>query len=169
MPEQNRLDETSGLFQQNMLKVLLEHEISRSRRYPSPISILYFAMCFPKDPSPEILESARLVVSSNLHTLFRESDLPGLYEGNYMVVMPATGEEGARVAAQRLIELFQRKQFTHTAIPFTVSICVGAATHRGGKSITVAQMLADAALALSEARKRGPNSLVMSAPGPNAV
>jgi hypothetical protein len=161
MPEQNRLDETSGLFQQNMLVVLLEHEISRSQRYPCPISLLYFAMCFTQDPSPEIMESAKLVVAYVLQAKFRESDLPGQYEGNYMVVMPATDEEGARVAAGRLMEQFRRKQFTHTAIPFDLSVCVGVSSHPGGESMTVAQMLSDAVLALREAQQRGPNSLVV--------
>ena len=47
MDQQQRLDAKSGLFPQSMLETLLAHEVASARRYPSPISLIYFALRFP--------------------------------------------------------------------------------------------------------------------------
>ena len=161
MEQQQRLDATSGLFPQGMLETLLEHEVTRSRRYPSPISLIYFALHFPRDPSPQIVESAQLQIVTHLHAAMREADIPGHYEGNYMVVMPATESAGAKIAAERMLEKFPRSQITRTAELFDLSMCIGVASHAGGPEISVAQLLSNASTALWEAQRRGPKSLVV--------
>jgi hypothetical protein len=161
MDQEKRIDASSGLFPQPMLETLLAHEVARSRRYPSPISVLYFALHFPRDPSPEIIESAHILIANHLQAAMREADLPGHYEGNYLVIMPATETDGARIAAQRMLENFPRSQITRTAELFELSMCIGVATHKGGPEISVAQLLSNASSALWEAQKRGPKNLVV--------
>jgi diguanylate cyclase (GGDEF)-like protein len=161
MEQQQRLDATSGLYPQAMLETLLAHEVNRSRRYPSPISLIYFALHFPKDPSPEIVESAKMLLVTHLHASMRKADIPGHYEGNYMVIMPATECAGAKTAAERMLEKFPRSQITRTAELFHLSMCIGVASHAGGSEISVAQLLSDASSALWEAQRRGPKSLVV--------
>jgi len=161
MEQQKRIDASSGLFPQAMLETLLAHEVARSRRYPSPIALLYFAMRFPRDPSPEIVESAQILIANHLHAAMREADLPGHYEGNYMVIMPATESDGAKVAAQRMLENFPHSQITRTAELFKLSICIGVAAHKGGPDISAAQLLSNASTALWEAQRRGPKTLVV--------
>ncbi|MGD0807719.1 MAG: diguanylate cyclase [Anaerolineales bacterium] len=161
MEQQKRIDASSGLFPQAMLETLLAHEVARSRRYPSPISLLYFALRFPRDPSPEIVESAQILIANHLHAAMREADLPGLFEGNYLVIMPSTESDGARMAAQRMLENFPRSQITRTAELFQMSMCIGVASHKGGPDISAAQLLSNASTALWEAQKRGPKSLVV--------
>jgi diguanylate cyclase (GGDEF)-like protein len=163
MEQEQRCDATSGLFPQAMLETLLSHEVNRSRRYPSPISLIYFALHFPKDPSPEIVESAKMLLVTHLHASMRDADIPGHYEGNYMVVMPATDYAGAKSAAERMLEKFPRSQITRTAELFNLSMCIGVASHAGGPNISAAQLLSDASSALWEAQRRGPKSLVVYA------
>ncbi len=159
--QQQRLDAGSGLFPQIMLETLLGHEVNRARRYPSPISVIYFALHFPKDPSPEIIESAKMLLVTHLHEAMRDADIPGHYEGNYLVVMPATDCAGAKIAAERMLEKFPRSQITRTAELFNLSMCIGVASHAGGPNISAAQLLSDASMALWEAQRRGPKSLVV--------
>ncbi len=113
-----RLDPKSGLFSQKLLETLLSHEVIRSRRYPSPVALMYFALRYPKDASAQVVESAQLVFTNLLQSKIREADLPGIYEGNYLLIMPATDAAGARVAAERLLADFRGAQVTRDAEPF---------------------------------------------------
>ncbi len=161
MEQQQRIDASSGLFPQAMLETLLAHEVARSRRYPSPISLLYFALRFPMDPSPDIIDSAHILIANHLHAAMREADLPGHFEGNYLVIMPSTESDGAKIAAERMLENFPRSHLTRSAESFDLSLCIGIASHKGGSEISAAQLLSNASMALWEAQKRGPKSLVV--------
>jgi diguanylate cyclase len=163
MEQQQRCDAKSGLYTQGMLETLLNHEVAQARRYPNPISLIYFALLFPRDPSPQIVESAQMLIATHLQTALREADIPGHYEGNYLVVMPSTGNDGAKVAAQRMLEEFPRSQITRTAELFELSMCIGVASHAGGAELSVDQLLSNASTALWEAQRRGPKNLVVYA------
>jgi diguanylate cyclase (GGDEF)-like protein len=156
-----RLDANSGLFSQKLLETLLAHEVVRSRRYPSPVALLYFALRFPKESSDQIVESAKLFFSNLLQSRLREADLPGHYEGNYLVIMPATDGAGAKTAAERMLADFNGSLLTRTAEPFEISICIGVSFHPGGEGISASRLLSDASTALWEAQRRGPKSLVV--------
>jgi diguanylate cyclase (GGDEF)-like protein len=161
MESADRLEKTSGLFPQKMLKRLLLHEVARSHRYPSPVSLIYLALCYPENASASVIESAQLVFANLLHSKLRESDLPGHYEGNYLVILPETDYAGARVAAERLLAAFQGSQITRSAEPYEISIHAGICSHPGGDGISVSGLAANASAALSEARLRGSKSLVV--------
>ncbi|MBN1438140.1 MAG: diguanylate cyclase [Anaerolineales bacterium] len=157
----DRLDQQSGLFPQKMLETLLIHEIVRSRRYPSPVSLIHFSISFPEPSSEQIVESARLFIANLLHSKLREADLPGHYEGDYLVILPATDGAGARTAAQRILKELGGSLVTRTAEHFKISACIGVSSHAGGAGISASHLLSEAAAALGEARRRGPNSLVL--------
>ena len=161
MEQAKRLDAESGLYPQGMLETLLAHEVARSRRYPSPISLVYFALRFVRNPTPEILESAQVTIATHLHSIVREADMPGHYEGNYLVVMPATDCDGAIRAAQRMMSDYPKSHMTRTAELFEMSLCVGIASDAGGPSISSSQLLSNVSEALWEAQRQGPRSLVV--------
>ncbi len=160
MEQEARLDAKSGLYPQKMLESLLDGELLRARRYPSPIALLYIGLCFVESPSPEIMESAHSYLTNILLTGLREVDMPGYYQGNYLIVMPESDAGGARKAAQRLVEEFHGKRVTRELKEFGVSICAGVAFHPGGDEITADEMLSRASSALWEAHRRGPRTLV---------
>jgi diguanylate cyclase (GGDEF)-like protein len=161
MEQEARLDKNTGLYPQKMLESLLDGEVLRAKRYPGPISVLYIALRFDENPSGEILESARSFLADILQTGLREVDMPGHYQGNYLVVMPESDADGARKAAQRLVDKFQGKQVTRELIEFGVSICAGVSWHPGGEGISSNELLARASTALWEAHRRGPRNLVI--------
>lgn len=156
-----RLNSESGLYPQRMLEMLLAREILRSRRYPSPLALLYLALRFAETPSRDILENAQLVMANLLHHSLREVDMPGHYQGNYLVVMPETGVTGARTVAQRLLQEVGGRQLTPTNEPFEFAACIGISADPGGPELSAEELLSQAATALWEAEKRGPLNIVI--------
>jgi diguanylate cyclase (GGDEF)-like protein len=150
----------SELLHQELLESMLIREVVRSRRYPNPLSLLYFALWFPKESTPEIIDRARRVVVDLLHTEIREVDLPGYYEGDFLVILPATDSAGARILAERLRTFFGGRPDASHDKPFDISVTIGMTSHPGGEGISAYRLLSEAAAALKEARKRGPRSLV---------
>lgn len=160
MASDSRLDLESGLYTQRMLELLFAREVMRAKRYPSPLALIYFALCLPEEYTPEIQDGARLIVSSALHTHLREVDIPGHYQGNYLVVLPETDGKGCRLAAERLIRHTRGRQVAYDNTQFTISTCAGLTSHPGGKDVSDEELLSQAASALWEAQKRGPSSIV---------
>jgi diguanylate cyclase (GGDEF)-like protein len=159
IPPDHRLDEESGLYTQTILQALLRHEVARIKRYPAPLSLMYVALQFQTSPNEDIYRSAQLFLANILHSRLREVDMPGHFEGNYLVALPNTDKVGTRTAATRLIQQTHGKQISRQAIEYKVSICIGITSHGGGETISLAEMLSQAASALWEAERRGPESL----------
>jgi diguanylate cyclase (GGDEF)-like protein len=160
MEQEARLDSKTGLYPQKMLESLLDGEILRAKRYPSPVALLLIGLSFDSSPTPNIMESAHSYLTNILHTGLREVDMPGHYQGNYLIVMPESDAEGARQAALRLVENFHGNQVTRELKEFGVSICAGVAFHPGGDGITKDELLSRASSALWEAHRRGPRTLI---------
>jgi diguanylate cyclase (GGDEF)-like protein len=161
MNASDRLDAASGLFPQQMLETLLAHEVHRSRRYPSPLSILRIAVKFPQETTEGIVDKAQIMIASLLNSKFRESDLPGLFDGDFLVILPATNATGAKDPAERLLEAISGSQPFREAGTLGVSVAMGIASHPGGEGISMPQLLSGASAALIEARKRGRRSIVL--------
>ena len=161
MDQEARLNSESGLYPQKMLETLLDGEVLRAKRYPGPLSVLYIGLRFDEDPSAEMLKNAQVILANILHSGLREVDMPGHYQGNYLVVLPESDAEGARKAAERLVEDFGGKQVTRELREFGVSVCAGVASHPGGEGISSIELLSRASTALWEAHRRGPQNLVI--------
>ncbi len=161
MEQEARLNAESGLYPQKMLESLLDSEVMRAKRYPGPLSVLYLGLRFDENPSPDVLESAQSFLADILQASLREVDMPGHYQGNYLVVMPESDADGAKKAAERLVDKFQGKQVTRQLKEYRVSVCAGVASHPGGDGISSIELLSRASTALWEAHRRGPRTLVM--------
>jgi diguanylate cyclase (GGDEF)-like protein len=161
MEKEPRLNEKSGLYPQRMLERLLANEMTRSQRYPNPLSLLYIALRFDQTPTPETLESAHVLLTNMLHAKLREVDMPGHYQGNYLVIMPLSDAEGARVAMERLVDQIRGMSVQHTENGFNFSICAGVVSHPGGNGMTPEELLSRASTALWEAHKQGPHTIVV--------
>lgn len=160
MDAADRSVSASGLFPQNMLEILLAHEVNRARRYPSPVSLLHLSIQFPHDAPAQFMDSAKAMVVNLLNSRLRESDLPGQYGENYLVILTATNAAGARIAAERLLAAICGSQPFRDAGSFAAAINIGIASHPGGVGISMSQLISDVSKALVEARQRGLRSIV---------
>jgi diguanylate cyclase (GGDEF)-like protein len=145
----------AGLYDEQVFKVLVEYELSRAQRYPSPVTMLHIALNLG-DTKPESAENIKNIFSDILNTSLRISDIPAHYGEDFLVLMPSTDENGAQAASGRLIARLKGTRSLTNGKLFKFSIHIGIATHPGGRGASVDQLLQQAEVALQDARKAGP-------------
>ena len=160
MEKADRLGSSYGLFPQNMLEILLAHEVNRSRRYPNPVSVLQLSLQFSQGSPAQFVESGQAAVIRMLNSTLRESDLPGQYQGNFLIVLPATQCTGARIAAERLMAAISGTPPFRDSGIIEVAVNIGIASHPGGEGISMSRLLSETSSALVAARHRGLRTIV---------
>ena len=152
----NKSSET-GLYDEQVFKLLAEYELSRAQRYPSPVTLLHISLNL-EQVKPEIAEKVKQLFEGILNTSLRISDIPGHYGNDFLVLMPATDETGAQAAAGRLIARLKGTRDFDDGNLFKFSIHIGIATHPGGRGASANQLLQQAETAMQQARKVGPQA-----------
>lgn len=145
----------AGLYDEQVFKVLVEYELSRSQRYPSPLTMLHIALNLG-DIKPENAEDIRNIFSDILNTSLRISDIPAHYGEDFLVLMPSTDENGAQAASSRLIARSKGTRSLANGNLFKFNIHIGIATHSGGWGASVDKLLQQAEAALQDAREASP-------------
>jgi diguanylate cyclase (GGDEF)-like protein len=153
-PNKNR---ETGLYDEQVFKVLVEYELSRAQRYPSPVTMLHISLNL-SDARPESAESIRKSFGDILNTSLRASDIPAYYGEDFLVLMPSTDENGAQAASRRLIARSKGTRSLTNGNLFKFNIHIGIATHPGGRGASVDKLLQQAEAALQEARKASPQA-----------
>ncbi|MBI5054540.1 MAG: diguanylate cyclase [Chloroflexi bacterium] len=161
MSSEEGINHETGLFTRSMIEILLSHEITRSLRYPSPLTILRLALHVAAPLDDALLRKAHLMVSDLLNTNLRASDAPGHYDGGYLIIAPATPADGGLVIASRLAHRIKilHPMDSHTQL-LDMSACIGVASHAGGRELSEINLLEQANIALAEAQRRGAHSVV---------
>lgn len=136
-------DATTGLMNERALMLVLEPEVSRSRRYHNPLCVVMLHAELKAADGPEPPERR---VAQALRDQLRWADLVGRNEeGNFVLVLPETG----RSAAQALVDKIAR--CLHAPELSTLHFGIAEWT----RSSTAAVMLRRAADALAQARAVG--------------
>ncbi len=154
------LAQTSGrsnIYDEGVFKILMEYEVARSQRYASPLSLLRIALVLNK-PSPGEAENAPLVLAAMLNARLRGADIPGRISDEFVVLLPNTDEIGGRVVCERFLRITPGTHTTPLGFSARVAVCIGLASHGGGKNLNAAQLMREAEEALKIARTRGPQS-----------
>lgn len=131
--------------------ILLNHEVNRSRRYEQPLTLLHLAF-ETKPADPQIRYSAEIFMINVLNLRLRDTDIPCKKDNEFLVLMPATDEQGGRMACERLETLFPAGSQSYDRVSFELSVYVGMATLPGDRSISSKKLLHNAAQALQHAR-----------------
>lgn len=154
-PRAHRLSET-GLYQQEVFKILAEYELARSLRYPNPITLLHISLNL-KNANPKTKKCLTQTFAGLLNTSLRISDIPAYYGDDYPIFIPVTDDIGGRAAILRLISRLKGIRYAINGKIFDDSIHIGIASHPG-ESITIEKLMTEAEQALQEARKQGPEA-----------
>ena len=152
----NKNNET-GLYDEQVFKLLADYELSRAQRYPSPVTLLHISLNL-EQAKPEIAQSVKQIFANILNTSLRISDIPAHYGQDFLVLMPSTDESGAQAAAGRLIARLKGTRNFADGTLFKYTIHIGIATHPGGRGASVDKLLQQAETALQNARKAGPQA-----------
>jgi diguanylate cyclase (GGDEF)-like protein len=160
MATEERINHATGLFTRPLVETFLHHEVSRAQRYPSPLTLLRLALHNTQDDYPQDL--AHLLIANLLNNSLRDTDVPGHYGDDYLIILPATPLLGGLTVASRLTH---HAKILHPVDPdwhdrVDLSVCIGLSSHEGGSEIGKTDLLAQASIALDEAKRKGAHSVV---------
>jgi sugar diacid utilization regulator len=140
------------LYSLESFQTLLDHEVHRSRRYKTPVTLLHLAI--ETDPDrPEIQYSAEMFAINILDVQLRDTDVPCRKGTEFLVLMPATDETGGRSVCERLAKLFNVPHQTYDRVSFNLTIYVGMTALPGDASLTSSSLMQQAAKAMQHARE----------------
>jgi len=159
---ENSFEHDIELYPPESFKILLEHEVNRSRRYGDPLTLLH--LTFETNPAvSQTLHSAEAFTINVLNLRLRDTDIPCKQENEFLVLMPSTNEQGGRLACERLEKLFHVDPQTYDRVSFKLAAFIGMATLPGDPSISSNQLLQNASQALQHARtNRLTNAVIYS-------
>ncbi|MGE5250946.1 MAG: diguanylate cyclase domain-containing protein, partial [Bacteroidota bacterium] len=153
MEPRRHLASETGLYKYEVFEILLDYEIARIKRYPSPVSLLHMVLAANEYPG-ELEEQARQALTGLLNRSLRVSDVPCQYQNEYLILLPATDEAGGRAVAERLLASFRTTQsVTIDRRSRRQNAYLGLTSHSGGGLLTAQQLLAEAAVAMNYARQ----------------
>ncbi|MBU1238793.1 diguanylate cyclase [Myxococcota bacterium] len=162
-------DGLTGLYNHVNIKQRLEEEIARSRRYESPLSVLFMDIDHFKLYNDRLGHEVGDTVLCAVATFLlngsehvspsRKSDIIGRYGGEeFVMILPETAMEGAYIRAERL-----RTGIMHINVPGAseqplgfLSVSIGVASYPDNGT-TMQEMLKSADDALYEAKDGGRN------------
>ena len=142
------------LYNREVFEILLEYEMNRSQRYPSPICLLNI-LINPGQQTPKSQQAMDAEISAQLNSHLRSADIPAKIEDQYLVLLPTTDERGGRAVCERILSVFKGLLRSEAGTTFGVSVFIGLAFHPGGADLSSAILKQQAASALKHAHQQG--------------
>jgi diguanylate cyclase (GGDEF)-like protein len=147
---ENNLTHEIELYTPESFKILLEHEIHRSRRYKHPLTLIHIAI--EADPNnPQTQHSAEVFTINILNLNLREADIPCKRDDEFIILIPSTDEQGGRIVCQRLESLFNVQRQTYDRVSFKMAVFIGMASN-SGDSLSSNELRQQASTAMQHAR-----------------
>jgi len=163
----NQIYTTTGFFTPSVFSVLLHHELARTVRYPSPISLAILSVCAPAPLTDEIREGADMLFYKVLRTKLRQTDIISKYNDNYLVLLTCTDQTGAQIAIRRVLEHLNTNIVTNDNQTVNLGVCAGLASQPSGTTRTAETLLDQASQSHQAACTSGAGFLI--APNPNSI
>jgi hypothetical protein len=139
------------LYPPETFKILLEHEVNRSRRYRNPLTLIHLAIeAEPNEPSTQ--HSAEVFAINALNLQLRETDIPCKRDDEFIILIPSTDEQGGRMVCQRLESLFNVQPQTYDRVSFNMAVFIGMASSPGDSSLSGNTLRQQASTAMQHAR-----------------
>jgi GGDEF domain-containing protein len=142
------------LYNREVFEVLLEYEMNRSQRYPSPICLLNI-LIIPGQQIPKDRQTIDAEISAQLNSHLRSADIPAKIGDQYLVLLPTTDERGGRTVCERILSVFKGLLRSETGTTFSASVFIGLAFHPSGTDLSSTILIQQAASALKHAHQQG--------------
>jgi hypothetical protein len=141
------------LYPPETFRTILEHEVNKSHRYGDSLSLIDLAV--ETDPSsPQTLQSAEVFTINVLNQHLRNTDIPCQKENEFLILMPASGLQGARTACERLSKLMSMEPHNFDRVSFKLLPFIGLAALPYDRSVSSDGLIEHAAQALRYARTK---------------
>ena len=148
-----------GLYHENVFQILMDFEIVRSIRYPTPMSLICFEMKYHASGEEEI-QSVVSIFETAFCSRLRSVDIPVRREEKYFILLPMTDEAGALIVCDRLVSIFKDEFKTEKDNFIQYSLHIGVASHKGGVTLMKEILIQAAESRLQESHLKGENSIV---------
>lgn len=146
------------LYSEDVFRILMNYEILRVIRYPTPLSLIQLEMT-PHASVGKTPPSALLIFETTLSSRLRSVDIPTRYGKGYLILLPATDEMGARTVCERLLTIFAKEFETKEGKSVRFLLQLGVASHNGGPTVMKEVLLQTAELSLQQSRLKGANTI----------
>lgn len=162
-------DELTGLHNRKYLLERMEQEISRAKRYSTPLSLLLFDLDFFKSVNDiygyEWGDVLLKSIADKLRQVIRKEDILTRYgDEEYVVALPNTSEENAFLFAERFRKEVERMEFIPAGEeerhPITISGGIATFPCIPDSDEDANTIIRYAEHALYNAKKRGKNKIV---------
>ncbi len=147
-------------YDSHVFQILMDYEITRSKRYPSPLSLLDIEMN-PTATNDETHRAAPSLFASVLTVHLRSVDIPYGTGNRFKVLLPTTNEAGVKAICERLISVFRTKFDTEDGSSIAFTLNIGGVAHPGGASLASEILLGKAEDALKQSIQKGPNIYIL--------
>ncbi|GBC91755.1 Response regulator PleD [bacterium HR15] len=158
-------DGLTGLYNYRHFHERYQEEVRRARRYQTPFAVMLIDMDNFKQVNDQYghLEGDYVLmqVADLIRRTVRETELVARYGGDeFVILFPATNLQGARIAAERLLQAMRTSRFATTeGEPIAnLTLSIGLAAYPDSSS-NPAEILEKADDALETAKKTGRNRL----------
>lgn len=149
-----------GIYTSDVFQILFEYEISRARRYPTPVSLVEIEMK-PIVSNEEALSSAPTIFISTLNHHLRSVDIPSKTGNLFRILLPTTNESGARAVCERLLSVYRNKFDTPNGYSIAFSLQIGTTSHGGGSTLSGIELTQKMEEGLKQSKLKGTNTYVM--------
>jgi hypothetical protein len=153
----NEISRGAEVYSEDVFQVLIDYEISRSIRYPTPLGMLQIQITHTPMNEKTILV-ASTVFTTALNGHLRSVDIPSGKRNNYKVLLPTTTESGLRTVCERLLSIFRNKFNTPDGNSIAFSLNIGGASHPGGESLSRVLLQEKSETSLKQSLLKGPNT-----------
>jgi hypothetical protein len=147
------------LYPPETFRAFLDHEVHMSHRYGDSLSLVDLAV--ETDPvNAQAQHSAEVFTINMLNLHLRNTDIPCQKGNEFLVLMPASGLQGARTACERLIKLMDMEPHSYDRVSFKLLVFIGLASLPYDRSVSSDELIQQAAQALQHARTNRLKSVV---------
>jgi diguanylate cyclase (GGDEF)-like protein len=107
------IDKLTKLYTEQYLKVGLENEILRAKRYGREVSLLLISVELPQKVKQDMLYRVLKQIGSLIKKHTRNIDVGVRYADSVLVILPETPLDGARRAGEKVKEQIEKHIFVH--------------------------------------------------------
>ncbi len=162
-----RVDPLTGIRNRSAITDELEQQITRSRRYPQALSVLWMDVDNFKTINDTIghisADNLLVDITQRIQDTLRTTDTFGRLGGDeFIVILPETGPSDGEQAGQRILSALNELSSHYHSCGISVSVSIGLATHIPGESMEALLTRVDAAM--YEAKGAGKSRLIAAGP-----
>lgn len=150
-------DHLTGLFNRGFTDKTLNAELSRAKRYFTPLSILMVDLDYFKNINDthghDIGDQVLQTLTQQLKNSLRESDVIGRWGGEeFLIICPNTNQQQSIQLSEKIHQTIRQTQFV---LDIKITVSIGAASYQANESEI--QLVKRADIALYDAKKLGRN------------